>query len=114
MSTEARYHLRTVMNGAIRLNGDTYAAASLDDWHRAQVIVVTVPNASDRVRVYQNGGPEICTAHRLQVVAPEDTDNACGIVTRDGDTYASGWHARAKGKEERREQQVRLGKGGAA
>jgi hypothetical protein len=55
--------LRSVQNGKIRYHNRIYSAKELANWNGDLVLVSTVPGTTDRVRVTQNGGPEICTAY---------------------------------------------------
>jgi hypothetical protein len=55
--------LRSVQNGKVRYHNRIYSAKELVNWNGDLVLVSTVPGATDRVRVKQDGGPEICIAY---------------------------------------------------
>ena len=62
-STDFVMNLRWVQNGKIRYHNRTYSAKELVNWNGDLVLVVTVPGATDRIRIIQHSGPEICTAY---------------------------------------------------
>ena len=61
--TDFAMNLLTVQNGTVRYHGRIYSAKELVNWNGDLVLISTVPGATDRIRVKQDGGPEICTAY---------------------------------------------------
>ena len=61
--TDFAMSLRIVQNGNVCYHKRIYSAKELVNWNGDLVLVSTVPGATDRVRVTQAGGPEICTAY---------------------------------------------------
>jgi hypothetical protein len=61
--TDFAMSLRILQNGKVRYHKRIYSAKELANWNGDLVLVSTVPGATDRVRVKQDGGPEICTAY---------------------------------------------------
>ena len=61
--TDFVMNLRTVQNGKVRYHKQIYSAKELTNWNGDLVLISTIPGATDRIRITQNGGPEICTAY---------------------------------------------------